>query len=71
MKSTIKLDTLHSIVVQPNAEKTGMLLELVTCGVTAITKTLTFDQAEVMTFGLERVLAVMHAQAEGTKRMAA
>lgn len=69
MKTTIKLDALHAIVLQPNADKTALRIDLTTAGVTAITKTLTIDQADAMRFGIEEVLNRIAAQAESKKRL--
>lgn len=71
MKSTIKIDKLQAIVLQPTADKTAMRVDLTTAGVTVITKTLTADQAAVMGFAIDSVLEVIKMHADAAKRMAA
>lgn len=71
MKHTVKIDRLQAIVLQPTAEKTGLQIDLVTCGVTVITKTLTPDQAAAVGFGIESVMEVIQVHAESVKRMPA
>lgn len=59
MKTTIKLDALQAIVVQPSADKIALMVDLTTGGIKMLTKTLTLDQARDLYLGLEDVLTVI------------
>ncbi len=54
MKTTIKLDLVSAITVQPSRQ--GVLVNLCTGPVPVISKYITKDQAEALIFGLEQCL---------------